>query len=557
SQLYAGNVARGNATETGVIQNTGNDTTKIIQCYNCKGDTHFARQCTQPKKAHNSAWFKEKMLLAQVQEARIIFDEEQLALLANTRNRVDSGTDAYTLTTNAIFQTYDIDSFDSNCDEVPATQAYFMANLFDYGSDVLSEVPNYNTYHDNIVFEQNVQDLKYSEQPVIDDDLNIEITSDSNVISYAQYLKESENEVVQINESLTAELEGYKEKIKNFEQRQKFDLTDREKCIDGQMQGIIVDRNAKFVDFENQIQTLKLQLSTIVESYKTLLTTVDVLKNESKAKEDKYLDDILYLEKKWKALDNVVYKWVNQRKRCISQRKVLALYCGHTIVKKHDALSVLDTEETLILAEKQNDPIVKEKKVDITPIDYVALNKLFEHFVKHLVPQKQLSTEQAFWLPISKPVYETPPIQQQLVLKEIPYELPTISLVKDSFNKMRSHVNKFEEYFHMFDKGLAKEIIDMKGVFTQIKTEVAECSIERKCFKIKEKDFLLENERLLEHINCQDVMCIVMHADIEHNKCVVPTNDNNLAYAELGKSYIAEYSKVLELEVELVKKKDD
>nr|GEV39489.1 hypothetical protein [Tanacetum cinerariifolium] len=60
----------------------------------------------------------------------------------------------------------------------------------------------------------------------------------------------------------------------------------------------------------------------------------------------------------------------------------------------HDALSVIDNEETLELVEesglkmhaKQNDPIAKEKKVNIAPIDYVALNKLFEHFVKHFVP---------------------------------------------------------------------------------------------------------------------------------------------------------------------------
>ncbi|GKD12932.1 hypothetical protein Tco_1197339, partial [Tanacetum coccineum] len=94
--------------------------------------------------------------------------------------------------------------------------------------------------------------------------------------------------------------------------------------------------------------------------------------------------------------------------------------------KKHDALSVNDTEETLELAEesrlkmhaKQNDLIAKEKKVDIAPIDYVALNNLSKHFVKHFVPQKQLSTEQAFWLPISKPVSEIPPVQPEPVLKK-------------------------------------------------------------------------------------------------------------------------------------------
>ncbi|GJY28794.1 retrovirus-related pol polyprotein from transposon TNT 1-94 [Tanacetum coccineum] len=90
-----------------------------------------------------------------------------------------------------------IDTFDSDCDEVPVAQATFMDNLLSYDSDVLSEVSNYNTYHDNTVLEQNVQEMQYSEQPVIDDYSNNEITSDNNVILYNQYLKESENEVVQ------------------------------------------------------------------------------------------------------------------------------------------------------------------------------------------------------------------------------------------------------------------------------------------------------------------------------------------------------------------------
>ncbi|GKE96817.1 hypothetical protein Tco_1581672 [Tanacetum coccineum] len=214
-----------------------------------------------------------------------------------------------------------------------------------------------------------------------------------------------------------------------------------------------------------------------------------------------------------------------------AQRKVLALYCGRTIVKTHDALSVMDTEETLILAEeirlkmhaKQNDPIAKDKKVNISPIDYVALNKLSKHFV----PQKQLSAEQAFWLPISKPVSETPPVQPDAVLKEIPHELPIISL--------------------------GKEITDMKEVFNQIKIEAAKCSIERKYFETEKKELLIENDRLLKNIICQDVMCLAMHSDVETNS-VLPANDNRLEYAKLEKSYIYEYSKMLELEAELSKR---
>ncbi|GJT64427.1 hypothetical protein Tco_1015907 [Tanacetum coccineum] len=137
-----------------------------------------------------------------------------------------------------------------------------MAKLSAYDSDVLSEVPNLDTYQTNNVIDQSMQEMQYYEQPPFINDFDINITSDSNVISYDQYLQETENEVVQdttssaqhdamimsvieemsnqvakcnevnkenktINESLTAELERYKEQIKPFEEIQKFDLTDR------------------------------------------------------------------------------------------------------------------------------------------------------------------------------------------------------------------------------------------------------------------------------------------------------------------------------------------
>ncbi|GJU50354.1 hypothetical protein Tco_1219909 [Tanacetum coccineum] len=45
-----------------------------------KGET---LKCTQPKRPWNAAWFKEKEMLAEAQEAGQILDEEQLAFLAD------------------------------------------------------------------------------------------------------------------------------------------------------------------------------------------------------------------------------------------------------------------------------------------------------------------------------------------------------------------------------------------------------------------------------------------------------------------------------------------
>ncbi|GJW78016.1 hypothetical protein Tco_0139698 [Tanacetum coccineum] len=47
---------------------------------------------------------------------------------------------------NAAFQTEDLDTYDSDCDDLSSAQAVLMANISNYGSDVISEVPNSETY---------------------------------------------------------------------------------------------------------------------------------------------------------------------------------------------------------------------------------------------------------------------------------------------------------------------------------------------------------------------------------------------------------------------------
>ncbi|GJU48054.1 hypothetical protein Tco_1217609 [Tanacetum coccineum] len=62
------------------------------------------------------------------------------------------------------------------------------------------------------------------------------------------------------------------------------------------------------------------------------------------------------------------------------------LYDGIVISKKHDVISVVDEEETLILEEesrskmlaKQNDPISKEKKINISLINYNEIKRLID-----------------------------------------------------------------------------------------------------------------------------------------------------------------------------------
>ncbi|GJX42012.1 hypothetical protein Tco_0257002 [Tanacetum coccineum] len=264
----------------------------------------------------------------------------------------------------------------------------------------------------------------------------------------------NENQI--INESLTAKLERYKERIKTFEQRLNVDLNSREKMIDSQIDDMIKEKLA----LKQQIDSLEQNLSNQIQEKESLLQTFTVFKNESKEKKK-------------------------------AQQIKPTLYDGSVISRKHDVISVTDEEETLILEE---------------------LNKLSEDFRKHFVPQKKLSAEQAFWLPLSNSNSEQPNVTQTPVRVEVPKELPK--------------------------KGLK-----------------------------------LENDRLLEHIICQDVMNIVMHADVKFdNMLPVPNTflDDNIAldmmktgndrlnsltpindYKSMEINYIEEYDKNLELAAEL------
>ncbi|GKA52128.1 hypothetical protein Tco_0745324 [Tanacetum coccineum] len=91
------------------------------------------------------------------------------------------------ITHNAAYQADDLDAYDSDCDDFSTAKAVLMANLSSYRSDYLSEVPHFENTHNNMV-NQSVQEMPYSEQTNLVNYPENEITSDSNIIPYSQYL---------------------------------------------------------------------------------------------------------------------------------------------------------------------------------------------------------------------------------------------------------------------------------------------------------------------------------------------------------------------------------
>ncbi|GJY78629.1 hypothetical protein Tco_0484430 [Tanacetum coccineum] len=75
----------------------------------------------------------------------------------------------------------DLDTYDSDCDNISIVKAVLMDNISNYGSDVVSEVPHSETYL-NDMENQSVHAMQDFEQTPVVDVTDNEITSDSNII---------------------------------------------------------------------------------------------------------------------------------------------------------------------------------------------------------------------------------------------------------------------------------------------------------------------------------------------------------------------------------------
>ncbi|GJW83174.1 hypothetical protein Tco_0156319 [Tanacetum coccineum] len=90
------------------------------------------------------------------------------------------------ITHNAAYQVYDLDAYDSDCDELNTAKVALMANLSHYGLDALAEVHNHDNVNNNMI-NQAVQVMLSSEQSNVANHSETKITSDSNIIPYSQY----------------------------------------------------------------------------------------------------------------------------------------------------------------------------------------------------------------------------------------------------------------------------------------------------------------------------------------------------------------------------------
>ncbi|GJS19970.1 retrovirus-related pol polyprotein from transposon TNT 1-94 [Tanacetum coccineum] len=589
---------------------SGNNSGKprTVICYNCKGEGHMSKQCTKPKRKRDDSWFKDKVLLVQAQASGQILHEEELAFLADPGIPEGQATQTV-ITHNAAYQADDLDAYDSDCDELNTAKVALMANLSHYGSDALSEVHNHDNVNNDMT-NQVVQAMPSSEQSNVVNHSETEITSDSNIIPYSQYLIESQQVAVQnsnssaqqddlilsvieqlktqvvhctktnlenksVNDTLTAELERYKEQVKVLKEGQNVDLKSQDNVSDSCAQSVEIDH-------------LKRTLSEHLKEKESLLQTVTLLKNDFKKEESRNLDREIALEKQIKHLDNIIFKrdqsaqtvhmltkpqffYDNTTKQALgfqnpfylkkAQQLEPMLYVGD-IIQKTNPIVIPDSEETLTLAEesrskmllKHKDNMMQEKikQIDTTPIDYAALNKLYKDFETRFVPQTELSAEQAFWSHNSVSSSE-PDLSDRPTNVEVPKELPKVSMVNTSLKKLKYHLANFDvvvkerttptaitegtwgfehtkacfrdeiipfvkalkDLFSTFNQQLVDELAEVQNVFYQMEQAVEQHRVESKTFEVKMNQALNENERLLEQVMSKDIVNLIVNSSMD------------------------------------------
>nr|GEV19075.1 hypothetical protein [Tanacetum cinerariifolium] len=460
---------------TSVVTSRTSGKQRVIVCYNCKGEGHMSKQCIKPKRRRDEQWFKDKVLLVQAQANGQVLQEEELEFLADLGIAENLSTQ-YAGTNNAAYQADDLDAYDSDCDELNSAKIALMANLSHYGSDNLVELENEIASYSNIIsYSQYTNESKYttfqnSSSPALQDDMILYVIEQlkTQVVNCRKINQDNKN----VNEILTAELERYK----------------------------------------NQER---------------------ILKEKNNKEESQNIDREHALEKQAIGFQNLCYF-----KR--AQQLKLKLYDG-SVIEKSDAIVIHDAEGTLMLAEesrskmiqKQNEPIMSEKKVNTKPVDYAALNQLSKDFETHFVPHAELSAEQAFWSRYSVQP-EEPNLSKSTDIVEVPKELLKVIMAVDQHcvekNKFQDKMdNVLKDNERLLEQVISVDIVNIV-VHDYVTSADKTMKVCERCVPIEtelQKNFINEEcyDTLFKKFNTLKKHCISLEVDNQHKKEIFQRNN--------------------------------
>ncbi|GKE00139.1 retrovirus-related pol polyprotein from transposon TNT 1-94, partial [Tanacetum coccineum] len=400
-----------------VVQKTG------IQCFNCKGFGHYARECRKPKRVKDYAYHKEKMMMCKQAEQGVPLQAEQADWLEDTDEEIDE-------------------------QELEAHYSY-MAKIQEVSpeessstSQPLEQVQNHD---ENDVF-ANVR--RHSEQPESINDTYVLEKDDSNVIPDSSNICTNDNQVDQNAAECVDERAALANLIANLTldteenkcralgeatssrdsclialqtkqtELEKYtalnDLTSDYKILQTKLNETLGLLALKDIDIKEGLKTKTYEISVVNQKHdelvkKSLLTRSQFegqLKEKSKVisdlkvKEGKDIDTMIEMDKQIKFLIEIIYK----RNQSIQTIHMLAPKCAtyngrltfanpkylkkaqskkpHLYEIPYDTSDPANRifpngEETVTLEKESRSKLDKDK---VKPYDYTYQNSLYETF---------------------------------------------------------------------------------------------------------------------------------------------------------------------------------
>ncbi|GKA02675.1 hypothetical protein Tco_0675456, partial [Tanacetum coccineum] len=338
----------------------------------------------------------------------------ELAFLADP-GIIEGQATQIVITHNAAYQADNLDAYDSDCDELNTAKVALMVNLSHYGLDALAE--------DN----------------------------------------------KSVNDTLTAELERYKEQVNVLKEGQNVDLKSKDNVLDSCEQSVEIDN-------------LKQTISEHLKEKESLMQTVTLLKNDFKKEESRNIDREIALEKKIKQLHNIVFKR-DQYAQTVHMLTKSQFFYDHTTKQALDP-----------------SPSCRPTKVEVpNELPRVSMvNTSLEKLKHHLAGFEVVVKERTTTTTITKGSWGFEHTKSYFKDEIIPF----VKALKDIFNT--------------FDQYLIDELTKVQNIFHQMEQAVEQHHLESKTFEVKMNKDLNENEQLLEQVISKDIVNIIVNSSMDN-----------------------------------------
>nr|GEX54337.1 hypothetical protein [Tanacetum cinerariifolium] len=354
-----------------------------------------------------------------------VLQKEELEFLADP-GTAETSSNAHVVTNNVAYQADDLDAYDSDGNKLNSAKIALMVNLSHYGSDNMAEV-NKKDNRTNHLIHQEMQVPSTFEQSTILTQSNTKITSDSNIISYSQYMNESQYNTVQNSnipalqdDLILSVIEQLKTQVVNctkinHDDKQVNELLTAELKRHKNQERVLIEQqndDKASVSYEQslEIETLKHSLSDHLKEKESLEQKITLLKNNFQKEESRDINRELALERQALVFQNPCYL-----KR--AQQLKPKLYDG-SVIEKSDAIVVHDSEEILLLAEESRLKMIEKQK---------DLKMAKNYKTKRLCVQPK-----------------EPNLSASTTMVEVLKELPKVSLVNSSLKKLELHLASFD-----------------------------------------------------------------------------------------------------------------